>query len=219
MNLKGRSFLTLLDFTPEEALGLSFALLFGLAGDEQAKRVVQSAVTTKNGIPCLHPGFSRYDALGLGRHSGTVWPHAQAFWADAAAPYDPGALNHELTALTKNALREGFFSEIYHPETGLPYGGIQESGGHPHANWQSQPRQTWSATGYIRMVLFGLMGLSIGEDRVTLSPRNIDAVKRLKLSGLRWRDMTLDIEIGAGGFSGKTAEARHQAGERVHISL
>lgn len=203
----------------QEALGLSFALLFGVAGEARARRVLQSAVTTKNGIPCLYPSFPRYDALGLGRHSGTVWPHAQAFWADAAAPYDPGTLNHELTALTKNALREGFFSEIYHPETGLPYGGIQESGGHPHADWQSQPRQTWSATGYLRMVLFGLMGLRFGEDRVTLSPRKIEAIQRLRLTGLRWRDMTLDISIEAGGFSGQTAEAPYRAGQRVQIAL
>lgn len=203
----------------QEALGLSFALLFGVADEARAARVVERAVVTPNGIPCLWPSFSRYDALGLGRHSGTVWPHAQAFWADAAAPYSPRALEHELVALTRNALREGFFSEIYHPETGLPYGGIQEGGGRPHADWQSQPRQTWSATGYVRMLLLALLGLEFEEDRLTVAPRQIDAVGQIELIGLRWRDMTVDIAVGGAGTTGRAATVPHQPGGHARVAL
>ena len=202
----------------QEALGLSFALLFGLAEGDRARAIVDHAVVTPNGIPCLYPSFHRYDALGLGRHSGTVWPHAQAFWADAAAGISPNAFARELTALTRNALREGFFSEIYHPETGLPYGGIQESGGVANANWQSQPRQTWSATGYLRMVLFGLFGLRFDEDGFSVDPRKIDGVNHMRLAGLRWRDMTIDIEVGETGF-GRTATVPHEAGRHMSIHL
>lgn len=202
----------------QEALGLSFALLFGLAEGDRARSIIGRAVVTPNGIPCLYPSFRRYDALGLGRHSGTVWPHAQAFWADAVAGYKPAALAHELTALARNALREGFFSEIYHPETGLPYGGIQESGGVANANWQSQPRQTWSATGYMRMVLSGLFGLRFEEDGFTVAPRKIDGVNHMRLAGLRWRDMTIDIDVGEAGF-GRTATVSHEAGRHAQVML
>ena len=203
----------------QEALGLSFALLFGIADEAQAESVVRRAVVTPNGMPCLYPGFRRYSALGIGRHSGTVWPHGQAFWADAAAARRPEALESELLSLTRNALREGFFSEIYHPETGLPYGGIQESGGVPNGNWQSQPRQTWSATGYLRMLLFDLIGLRFGEDGVSVRPTGIRAVGRASLTGLVWRDMTLDVDIGPEGFAGKTASVAYAPGERVRIRL
>ena len=203
----------------QEALGLSFAMLFGVADPARAARIVGNAAVTPNGIACLYPGFKRYEHLGLGRHSGTVWPHAQAFWADAAAEYRPAALEHELLALTRNALREGFFSEIYHPQTGLPYGGVQESGGRMRDDWVSQPRQTWSATGYLRMLLFGLVGLRFGEDGFSLSPRRLDAVEHVKLTGLRWRDMTIDIEIRQSGFGRGKTFTPYEEGGHAKIAL
>lgn len=203
----------------QEALGLSFALGFGIADAEQAARIVDGAIVTPNGMPCLYPSFRRYDAYGFGRHSGTVWPHAQAFWADAAAAYRPEALEHELVALTRNALREGFFSEIYHPITGMPYGGAQETGGRIRADWVSQPRQTWSATGYLRMLLFGVLGLRFEEDGFTLSPKKLDSVGRARLTGLKWRDMTIDIDIRGWGIDREPSFVTYTAGEHVTIAL
>ena len=120
--------------------------------------------------------------------------------------------------LFRSALREGFFSEIYHPQTGLPYGGVQESGGELRTDWVSQPRQTWSATGYVRMLLFGLIGLRFEENRISASPRRIDAVGRVRLTGLQWRDMTVDIDIRPSGF-GKTTSVPYSAGGHAAITL
>ena len=179
----------------QEALGMSFALLFGVADGARAGRIARSMTVTPQGVPCLYPSFERYRALGYGRHSGTVWPHAQAFWATAVARIDPAAFERELTALTRNALRDGQFSEIYHPETGLPYGGVQEDHGVMRPDWVSQPRQTWSATGYLRMVLNGLAGLEFGEDALVVRPVRTRRVHELTLTGLRWRGQTLRLEI------------------------
>lgn len=202
----------------QEALGLSFALLLGIADGERAAAVADRAVVTPNGMPCLYPTFDRYRSQGLGRHSGTVWPHAQAFWADAVARRRPEAFEFELLALTKNALREGYFSEIYHPETGLPYGGIQESGGRPHGDWVSQPRQTWSATGYLRMVLADLAGLSFEEDGIRIRPLRTRSVHRLELGDMRWRGMTVDIEIGEEGFD-REAFVPWESGAHVRVKI
>ena len=179
----------------QEALGMSFALMFGIAGEERAARIVRSMTFTPQGVPCLYPSFRRYRPLGYGRHSGTVWPHAQAFWATAAARIDPPAFERELRALTRNALRDGQFAELYHPETGLPYGGVQEDHGSMRPDWVSQPRQTWSATGYLRMLLNGLVGLEFGEDRLSVRPTRTGLVSRLSLAGLRWRGREIRIEI------------------------
>ena len=179
----------------QEALGMSFALMFSIAEETRAQRILASMVVTPQGVPCLYPSFERYRALGYGRHSGTVWPHAQAFWATAAAPRSAAAFERELLALTRNVLREGQFYEIYHPETGLPYGGVQENHGAMEANWVSQPHQTWSATGYLRMILSGLIGLEFGEDGVRVRPTPIDSVRALRLSGLRWRGRALSVYI------------------------
>ena len=179
----------------QEALGMSFALEFDIADARQAARILENMVVTPQGMPCLYPSFERYRALGYGRHSGTVWPHAQAFWATAVAGYDASAFERELLALTRNALRDGQFYEIYHPVTGLPYGGVQEDHGVLNPNWVSQPHQTWSATGYLRMVLGGLAGLRFDENGVHVRPTATGAVHALKLTGLRWRGRTLNLDI------------------------
>ena len=179
----------------QEALGMSFALSFGIADERQAARILESMVITPQGIPCVYPSFDRYRALGYGRHSGTVWPHAQSFWATAVAKRDPAAFEHELMALTRNALRDGQFAEIYHPETGLPYGGVQENNGIMDPHWVSQPHQTWSATGYLRMILYGLAGLSFSEEGLSVNPTRISGVHALSLTGMRWRGRALSLDI------------------------
>ncbi|MCD6331750.1 MAG: hypothetical protein J7L89_00600 [Bacteroidales bacterium] len=60
-------------------------------------------------------------------------------------------LYHELSNLADHAVRDMQFAEIYHPYTGEKYGGIQESNGEL-VQWSAANRQTWSATGYIRML-------------------------------------------------------------------
>ena len=200
----------------QEALGMAFALMFDIAGDARAARILKNMVVTPQGIPVLYPSFERYRALGYGRHSGTVWPHAQAFWATAVVGRSPAAFEYELAALTRNALRDGQFAELYHPETGVPYGGVQELNGAMEPNWVSQPRQTWSATGYVRMILGGLMGMSFGEDGLRLRPAGTSLVHELRLTGLNWRGRRLDIEIR--DFD-QTAFVPQEGERTVYISL
>ena len=185
----------------QEALGMSFALMFDVADGAQAGRILKNMVVTPQGVPVLYPSFERYRALGYGRHSGTVWPHAQAFWATAVAGRDPAAFEYELLALTRNALRDGQFYELYHPETGVPYGGVQELNGEMEPHWVSQPRQTWSATGYLRMILGGLIGLCFEEDGIRVAPTAVDSVHALTLTGLPWRNRVLNLTIR--DFNGK----------------
>ena len=123
------------------------------------------------GVPCLYPNFHRYEPYGYGRHSGPVWPHVQAFWADACAKYAPKKFFHELEALSQNAVRDGYFSEIYHPYTGERYSGVQEWQGSIVDTWKSEKRQMWCATGYIRMILFDLLGMRFAENGITVFPK------------------------------------------------
>ena len=179
----------------QEALGLSFAITLGIAAQEQVESILRTVHLSPNGIPVLYPCFDRYLPYGLGRHCGTVWPHAQAFWACAVAEKDPGKFALELFALTRNALRDGYFSEIYHPETGLPCGGAQEGGHGIHTDWVSQKHQTWSATGYLRMILYTVCGLHFAEDHLIVRPIGLKELGTVHLRSLRFRDMTLDLTI------------------------
>lgn len=184
----------------QEGLGGSFALLLGIADEEQARTILASQHITAHGIPCVWPSYERYRRTpdSYGRHSGTVWPHVQGFWAEAAARH--GAADKfafELFSLAKLAVRDGMLAEIYHPDTGAVYGGLQE--GRPDWQWHSCRRQTWSATGFLRMVLMGLIGMDVTPEGITFRPILPKGVSRLELRGLVYRGSPLDVTISGQG--------------------
>jgi Glycogen debranching enzyme len=187
----------------QEGLGHSFVLLFGIADEAQAHALFQHQHVTSQGIPCLWPNFARYessDGMSFGRHCGTIWPHIQAFWAHAAALHRQADLLHvELRTLAAHIHRDSQCSEIYHPITGEVYGGIQESGSESRHLWESCKRQTWSATGFLRIILMGLLGMTFLPEGISFQPVVPAGVGHIVLSNLPYREMILDIEIIGSG--------------------
>ena len=188
----------------QEGMGLAFALLFDVSNPEQRAAVYRHTYISSAGIPCLYPSFERYvnpEHTSYGRHSGTVWPQIEAFWGHAAAR--DGQIEifaNELDKLTAHAWRDKQFVEVYHPDTGLPYGGIQESNSDPF--WQPWPvcnRQSWSASGYVRLILMGMFGASFYPDGIRFRPAMPLESGWAELKGLRYREATLDIEITGRG--------------------
>lgn len=186
-----------------EGMGISFVVLFNIANDEQKKAISEKTYVSKHGIPCVYPRFSRYDTedgYGRGRHSGTVWPHIQGFWASASAEMGNVKLfDSEFSAETENALRYGQFAEIYHPETGEIYGGLQESKSQGIRYWESQPWQTWSATAYLRNVYFDILGMKFDTDGIKFAPIGSNSFYKGTLLNLRYRDALLNVTIKGNG--------------------
>ena len=189
------------DYT--EGMGQSFALLFGIADAQQAENVFRNQYVAPAGIPCVWPSFPRYtsaDGMSFGRHSGTVWPDIQAFWGQAAAQYGKRELfAHELLRLTEYANRDVHFTEIYHPITGAPYGGVQELGDELRHEWSSCARQTWSATGYLRLILQGMLGMRFEPQGLMFEPVMPDGVDFVCLQNLPYRKMRLTITVERSG--------------------
>ncbi len=187
----------------QEGLGHSYALLFGVASPQQAKSVFANLHVTPAGLPCEWPSFPRYDSpdgMSVARHAGTVWPQIQGMWAEAAAQAArPDVFGHELLNLAKHARRDRQFAEIYHPITGEPYGGMQEASGKGIILWEATSRQTWAATAYVRMILFGLVGLRFDTAEVQLQPCIPNGVSFVQLQNLKVRDISLDITIHGTG--------------------
>jgi mannosylglycerate hydrolase MGH1-like protein len=206
----------------QEGMGLAFALLFDVANSAQRAAVYRNTYISPAGIPCLYPSFERYvnaEHTSYGRHSGTVWPHIEAFWGHAAAR--DGQLQifaNELEKLTAHAWRDKQFVEIYHPDTGLPYGGIQESNSDPF--WQPWPvcnRQSWSASGYLRLILMGMFGASFYPDGIRFQPCMPLNSGWAELKGLRYRNATLNVEITGRGT--RVSEFRVNGVTRSHPFL
>ncbi len=160
-------------------------------------------MSSKPVFPCGWPNLPRYerpDGMAFGRHMGTVWPQIQGFWAEAAARAGRADLfGHELFNLATHAVRDKHFAEIYHPLTGKPYGGLQESLGQGIVLWQATSRQTWAATAYLRMVLLGLVGLRFETRGVRFQPCIPKGLALVRLQNLRYRAMTLDVTIRGTG--------------------
>ena len=185
-----------------EGLGQSLAVLLGVADDERANRLLSAQHTTPFGIPCVWPVFPRFvsaDGMTFGRHNGTVWPFIQAFWADAAARHGRvDLLDRELQAFTRATTMAGEFYEIIHPVTGKPYGGLQVDNAEMRL-WGSCRNQTWSATGYLRILYRALLGMAFDPSGIRFRPRVPDRFSEIVLQGIRYRNATIDLRIRGHG--------------------
>ena len=187
-----------------EGMGHSFILLFEIADKEKSKTIIKNQYISQYGIPCVWPVYSRYqlNETTFGRHNGTVWPHVQGFWATAVLKYNIyEAFDKEFNPLTNNIVRDSQCAEIYHPVTGEIYGGVQERGEKGILLWKSCNQQTWSATAYIRMVIFGLLGMQFHENGVFFKPYIPNYISTITLKNLHYRNMILNISISNNGVN------------------
>ncbi|MBN2279130.1 MAG: hypothetical protein JXQ65_00965 [Candidatus Marinimicrobia bacterium] len=186
----------------QEGMGLAYAILFDIADSDQKSKIFQNIHLEPAGIPCVYPSFPRYKKTkdAYGRHSGTVWPHIQGFWADACIKNDniDGFL-HEFRNLAKHAVRDNQFVEIYHPVTGLPYGGLQEPWLDQETIWFCAERQTWSATAYLRMILLNIIGMEFKVDGIEFHPFLPEEFSRLEFGDLHYGDQVINIQISGKG--------------------
>ena len=185
----------------QEGLGLSFLLLFDIVPKDRAEDIIKNVYVTKYGIPCVYPSFPRYNAYGFGRHSGTVWPHVQGFWAKAALKYEnTQAFDRELFALADNAVKHMQFAEIYHPENGEIYGGVQEINAFGKKGidlWKSCDYQTWSATAFLNMIFEGIAGYSTINGK--FNPYLPDGIDYVKLNNFAVGNKRYDLNIKRSG--------------------
>lgn len=204
-----------------EGLGLCFAILFGVADNKQIENIFANTPVSEHGITCVYPSFARYDTpdeMGFGRHSGTVWPHVQGFWASAAAQCGKTAIfDKEFLNQTENAINYSQFAEIYHPITGEIYGGRQERGD-GIVEWRSEPVQTWSATAYLRNVYFDLIGMKFGLDGISFNPVGSKLVDKIELKKFSYRNAVLNIVILGNGNTIKSFKVNNKE-EKPFISV
>ncbi len=188
----------------EEAAGFAFAILLGIATPEEAASIVEHTHLVPAGVPCIWPQFPRYEAYGgghVGRHCGTVWPQVQALWARAALKARrPDCFARELFLMARHAVRDGHFTEIYHPETGEEYGGIQEHWSDSVIKpWEAVPHTCWGATGFLSLVHFGLLGMDCSPQGVRFRPFLPEGVGELELSNISYRRALLRMKLSGQG--------------------
>ena len=189
----------------QEALGISFATLFGIIDGEKANQLIKNAVVSQYGITSITPDLPRYSKNMPGRHNNLIWPFINGYFANAAlVAKNYTTFSHELFSLTRLALDEDKgnynFREIFNPNTGKPDGGYQAWGAErPDYHWESCKEQTWSATAYISMVTKGLFGMKFSESSLSFSPFLPDGIGSIALRNLTYRNADLNISIKGKG--------------------
>ena len=172
-------------FPAMEGLGEALCVRFGIADAERARRVLASTPTTPNGFPCLWPqlpDYMDYKARPSYRyHNGMIWPFVQGYWARAAIHLgDRNKFDEELVKLLKLSQKTDTFKEFYFPEDGRPDGSSD---------------QLWSASGYLGMVLHGLLGLNFEEGGIRFAPLVPDRFSTIAMNGINYRHCVLNVKI------------------------
>ncbi|HPJ20939.1 MAG TPA: hypothetical protein PLP30_06050 [Clostridia bacterium] len=178
----------------QEGLGLSFGRMFGILPEN----VLDDVRSTAHGIACVDRTYDRYrQGDDLGRHSGTIWSFINSFYANEALKAGKkDVFINELSMLTDKAVRDGQFYEIYHPVTGMPYGGIQEPVRNgSYSRLKSCEHQLWSATGYMSMIINGIGGLQINLE---FRPTNVPGIEFIEIEGFKCKRGSLDIRLDIG---------------------
>lgn len=210
----------------QEGGGLAFAVLLGVADAARTRQLLANAHWQPHGIVNVWPSFPRYSDAQPGRHNVMVWPMVHSMFGHAAAMGGRVDLfGRALTDLATLAADSGnSFYELYNSVSGAVDGGWQVG-----RQWTSEPNQTWSATGYLRMIYFGLFGLTFTPERLTFAPTLPAGWGPVSLYGLPYRGMTVDIELsgagnrirscGVNGRAGRTIPADATGTQTVRIEL
>lgn len=163
-----------------EGLGTALAVLWGVADE------LPAVTSAPHGFPCLWPPYPLWTRWLVRDeyhyHNATVWPFVQGYWGWAAATR--GAVDvfaAELAALADLAGRAPTFHEFYRPGP------------------DGSARQLWSAAGYLALVHRGLLGLRIDDELVRFAPVVPPGFARVRVTGLPYRAMTLDVTITGSG--------------------
>ncbi len=169
-----------------DSLATSLAVLCGLAG-EHAATALQHLPRSPFGTPVFTPYKSRQEKA---YHNRAVWPFVEAYVLLAQADLqNASGASFSMSALLRAAMAFGTNKENFHAETGAAEQTIQNS-----------DRQLWSVAGMLGMFYYAVFGIKFEGDNLVIQPCVPREYRGSHwLTGLRIRDMVLDIHVNGYG--------------------
>ena len=139
-------------FDTYDLLGISLAIISGVADPDRARQTLAHYPTWPAGSPVIWP---ERDDVPI-YHNRAIWPFVSAYALRAARQVnDPARIAHELQSLMRGAALAGSNMENFelvtqstHVDDGDKSGPVVDS-----------PRQLWSVAAYLNMVIEGVFGL------------------------------------------------------------
>ncbi|UOQ66529.1 alpha-L-rhamnosidase-related protein [Hymenobacter volaticus] len=165
-----------------EALGEALTVLFGIADAERSRSVVARTPVMDYGVPCIYPqipGIPPY-------HNNGVWPFVESYWGLAAAKAsNETAFMESIAALARPAALFLTNKENFVASNG-DFAGTQVN----------SSVMLWSISGALGLVYKGLFGMEFQADGLAFRPFVPQALQGTRrLTGFRYRQATLDIEL------------------------
>lgn len=152
--LYGRNYFSL---SPKsEALGEALSVLFGIAGNENEKYVIEKTPVTQFGITCIYPQIPNIPPY----HNNAVWPFVESYWAWASAK----AGNSQSV--------ENAFASVYRAAslfTTNKENFVASTGDYLGTEINSD-RQLWSVAGNLALVYRVIFGISLEPDSISFHP-------------------------------------------------
>lgn len=187
----------------QEGMGLALSLLTDIFSPREVASLIANTYITAHGIPCVYPSFPRNTPDKPGRHNLMIWPHINMLYASGCAEngrWEP--FFFELENLADLAINRGHgdFYEIYTIE-GEPSGGWQCG-----ALWDKKEHQTWCATGYLRLILNHIFGLTPTPDGLLISPHGLQDGAQATLTGIPYHQATLTLTLQGSGSRIKSCQ-------------
>ena len=164
-----------------ETLGESLAILFDVASPERAKIITEKNPVTPYGPAIFFPQIADMPAY----HNNALWPFVGAYWtlANAKAQNSRGVMLG-LGAIFRPAALFATNKENFNLDNGDITTELNSS------------NMLWSLSGNLALTMRILFGINAETDGLAFKPfipKELD--DRRTLTGLRYRDMTLDISI------------------------
>ncbi len=146
-----------------DLLASAFAVLFGVATEAQADRVLASYPHYGPGAPVAWPQQQDTPIY----HNRGEWPFVTAYWLRAARHADnPTVASRMVRALVRGAAINLSNMENFEAASGAPWVDDGPASG-PVVNSQ---RQLWSVAGYLSMVHHAIFGLEAEQDALRVAP-------------------------------------------------
>ena len=184
-----------------ETLGESFCVLFGIADEERAAKVISSMHVGEFGPPIFSPQIVSQGDY----HNNGVWPYVTSFWGKAAVKAEnETALMHALACNVRTAALYATNYENYSFNTGNPYTTLTNS-----------PNMLWGLSGFMGLFHRTFFGFEFTQEGLVMNPFIPTVLEGIrKLEAFPYRGMTLDITVKGSGHEiasclvdGKEADA------------
>lgn len=169
-----------------ETLGEALCVLFDIADEERAERVISNVPSLDFGTPCFFPNIADIPPY----HNDGIWPFVQSYWmwASAKAGNEKGVM-HSIGAIYRAS---ALF--LTNQENFVDYSGDWFGTQINSAN------MLWSLSGNISVVHHLLFGIRFNNDGISFEPfvpKVIGGERKLK--NFKYRESLLNIELSGWG--------------------